>query len=71
MPHHHTQHAQNVGPSLFMWNENSAYVMPCVTTCAVMSCTHHAAHTHRQASRPYDNVVCQKLHCLHQLNYIY
>ena len=61
MPHHHVQHAQNVGPNLFVHNENSAYVMPCVTACAVMSCTHHMAHACRQAGWPYANVACQKL----------
>ena len=52
MPHHHTQHVQNVGPNLFVRNENSVYVMPHVTTHAVTSCVHRAAHTRRQASRP-------------------
>ena len=46
MPCHHAKHVQNVGPNLFVHNENSAYVMP---------------HAHRQASCPYENVVCQKL----------
>ena len=46
MPCHHAQHVQNVGPNLFVHNENSAYIMP---------------HAHRQASCPYENVVCQKL----------
>ena len=55
------QHVQNVGPNLFTHSENSAYIMPCVTTCAVTSCAHHAAHTHRQAGCPYENVSCQKL----------
>ena len=35
--------------------------MPCVTAHAVMSCAHHMVHACRQASHPYDNVVCQKL----------
>ena len=52
MPHHHTQHAQNVGPNLLARYENSAYLIPRVTTHAVMTCVHHAAHAHRQASRP-------------------
>ena len=55
------QHAQNVGPNLFMHNENSAYVIPHVTACAVMSYTHHMAHACRQARCPYENVACQKL----------
>ena len=60
MPHHHAQHVQNVGPNLFTCNENHAYVMPCVTACAVMSCVHYAAHT--QASRhPYVYMSLQKL----------
>ena len=50
-----------MGPNLLMCNENSAYVMPCVTTCAVTSCTHHAVHACRQAGHPYENVACQKL----------
>ena len=49
MPCHHRQHAQNMGPNLFVHNENSAYIMPHVTTCAVTSCVHQAAHAHRQA----------------------
>ena len=36
MPRHHTQHMQNVGPNLFVHNENSAYIMPHVTAHAVM-----------------------------------
>ena len=52
MPHHHAQHAQNLGPNLFVHNEKSAYVMPRVTACAVMSCTHRTAHACRQASHP-------------------
>ena len=44
-----------------MHNENSAYVMPCVTTNAVMSCMHRTAHAHRQAGCPYVNMACQKL----------
>ena len=61
MPHHHVQHAQNMGPNLFTHNENSAYVMPHVTTHAVTSCMYHAVHAHKQASHPYENVVHQKL----------
>ena len=49
MPCHHMQHARNVGPILFMCNENIALVMPCVTTCAVTSCVHCAVHARRQA----------------------
>ena len=52
MPRHHVQHARNVGPILFMRNENIAHVMPCVTACAVMSCAHRMAHARRQAGRP-------------------
>ena len=61
MPHHHVQHAQNVGPNLFMHNKNSAYVMPHVTAHAVTSCAHRTVHACRQASHPYENVACQKL----------
>ena len=61
MPHHHAQPMQNVGSNLFVRNENSAYVMPHVTACAVTSCVHHTAHAHRQASHPYVNMACQKL----------
>ena len=32
-----------MGPNLFACNENIAYVMPNVTTCAVTSCAHHTA----------------------------
>ena len=58
MPRHHMQHSQNVGPYLFVHNENHAYVMPRVTACAVISCAHHMAHACRQASHPYVNVAC-------------
>ena len=61
MPRHHMQHVRNVGPNLFTCNENHAYVMPCVTTCAVTSCVDRMVHAHRQAGCPYVNVVCQKL----------
>ena len=61
MPHHHVQHVRNVGPNLFMHNENSAYIMPSVTIHAVMSCADCVVHAHRQAGHPYVNVVCQKL----------
>ena len=54
------QHMQNMGPNLFMCNENSAYVMPCVTTHAVMSYVHHAVHACRRARHPYINVERQK-----------
>ena len=50
-----------MGPNLLMHNENSAYVMSCVTACAVTCCTHHAAHACRQASCPYENMACQKI----------
>ena len=46
MSRHHVQHVQTVGPNLFVHNENSAYIMPCVTAHAVTSCTH------MQASHP-------------------
>ena len=52
---------QNVGPKLFACNENHAYIMPCVTACAVTSCAHRTVHAHRQASHPYVNMVYQKL----------
>ena len=60
MPCHHTQHMQNMGPSLFAHNENSAYVMPHVTAHAVTSCVHRVAHACRQAAA-HENVACQKL----------
>ena len=55
------QHMQNVGPNLFTFNENYAYVMPGLTAHAVMSCAHRVAHAHRQAGCPYVNTVHQKL----------
>ena len=61
MPHHHAQHVQNMGPNIFTHNENSAYIMPCVTAHAVTSCAHGAAHACRQAGHPYENVACQIL----------
>ena len=50
-----------MGPNLFVRNENSAYVMPHVTTHAATSYVHCTAHVHRQASHPYENMACQKL----------
>ena len=61
MPRHHMQHAQNMGSNLFVHNENSAYVMPHVTACAVTSCMHCAAHACRQAGCPYVNMAHQEL----------
>ena len=52
MPHHHMQHARNVGPNLFAHNENIAYIMPRGTAHAVMSCAHHAVHACSQAGHP-------------------
>ena len=57
MPHHHTQHAQNMGPNLFTCNENIAYVMPHVTAHVVMSCMHRAV----PSRPPYVYVACQEL----------
>ena len=51
MPRHHAPHTPNVGPILFVRNENIAHVMPRVTACAVTSCMHHTARTRRQAGR--------------------
>ena len=50
MPYHHMQHMRNVGPNLLARNENSAYVMPCVTAHAVISCAHCMACACRQAA---------------------
>ena len=61
MPCHQVQCAQKVGPNLFVHNENSAYIMPHVTACAVTACAHCVAHARRQASHPYVNVACQEL----------
>ena len=61
MPCHHMQHTQNMGPNLFSCNENSAYVMPHVTTRAVTSYAHRAACACRQAICHCINVACQKL----------
>ena len=52
MPHHHAQHAQNMGPILFACNENIAHVMPRVTPRAVTSCMHRVGHAHKQAGHP-------------------
>ena len=49
---HHVQHMQDVGPNLFVRNENIPHVMPHVTACAMMSCMHRVAHTRRQAGHP-------------------
>ena len=61
MPHHHTQHVQNIGPNLFVCNENNAYVMPHVTAHAVTACAYHVTHACRQAGHPYINMARQKL----------
>ena len=61
MPCHHVQHVCDVGPNLFACNENTAYIMACVTGHAVMSCAHRMVHACRQASHPYENMVCQNL----------
>ena len=50
MPHHHVQHARNVGPILFARNENIAHIMPCVTARAVTSCAHRTVCARRQAA---------------------
>ena len=50
-----------MGTNLFSHNENSAYIMPHVTACAVTSCVHCATHAHRQASHLYETVAPQKL----------
>ena len=55
------QHMQNMGPILFMFNENITHIMPCVTACAVMSCVHHMVCARRQASHPKLYMVCQEL----------
>ena len=52
MPRHHVQHVQNVGPILFVHNENIAHVMPRVTAGAMTSCMHCAVHACRQAGHP-------------------
>ena len=52
MPHHHAQHAPNVGPILFVRDENIAHVMPHVTARAVTSCAHRTACARRHASHP-------------------
>ena len=46
---------------IYLCNEDSAYIMPCVTAHAVTSCMHHTAYACRQASCPNENVVHQKL----------
>ena len=74
MPHHHAQHAQNVGPNLFTHNENSAYVMPHVTVHAVtsMRIMQHM-HAGKLAAPMYTwrtrNYLWTRHMC--QLNYIY
>ena len=49
MPHHHVQHKRNVGPDLFVRNENITHVMPRGTARAMTSCAHRMVHTRRQA----------------------
>ena len=52
MPPHHAEHMQNMGPILFVRNENIVHVMPHVTARAVTSCVHRAANAHRQVGCP-------------------
>ena len=60
MPHHHMQHVQNVGPNLFVRNENITHVMRCGTRCNDVMHSSHGAHM--QASQPpYVYMVCQEL----------
>ena len=49
MPRHHMKHTQNVGPNLFMRNENSAYVMLRITVHEVMPLIENDA---KSISRP-------------------
>ena len=44
-----------------MHDENSAYVMPHVTSHAVMSCMHHMAQTCKKPGHSYVKVVHKKL----------
>ena len=57
------QHAQNVGPILFVHNENIAYIMPHGTLHAVMSCVHRMACAHRQAGH--------RMYTWHARNYLW
>ena len=50
MPRHHMQHARNVGPILFVRNENIAHIMQCVTARAVTSCAHQRVHAGKPAA---------------------
>ena len=51
-----------MGPNIFVCNENSAYIMPCVTAHAVASCVHRMVHTCRQASCPMYTLLNPGLH---------
>ena len=46
------QHKQNVGPLLFVRNENIAHVMPHVAVCAVTSCMHRMSCARWHTSHP-------------------
>ena len=63
MPCHHVQHAQNVGPNLFVHNENIAHIMPRGTAHAMTSCAHHVARARRQAGHP--------MYMCHTKNYLW
>ena len=74
MPRHHAQHTPNVGPILFVHNENIAHAMPCGTARAVTSCVHratcarwHASHTNYMWHARNYLWTCHS----HKLNYIY
>ena len=43
MPFHHMQHVQNMGPNLFVCNENNAYVISHVPAHAVTYSAHMQA----------------------------
>ena len=56
MPCHHEQHTQNVGPNLFVHNENAMWYHTCDDIM------HASQGMHTQASQPpYVYVACQEL----------
>ena len=54
------QHVQDMGPNLFVHNENYAYIIPCVTACSdIMHASRGMCTQARRTSYVY--MACQKI----------
>ena len=54
-----------------MCNENSAYVMPCITTCVVTSCTHRTVHAGRPPLCKHGTPESTYGHAIHAIQMIF